>query len=120
LATTFTVSDSEATVKVVAKGELQSYLGEGNGPLNALDEALRRALTPAYPGVRSYELTDYRVRILDADQGTDAIVRTLIDTTDGNRTWTTVGVGTNVVEASWEALQDAYLYGLVKGYPMDE
>jgi len=115
-----TVSDSEATVKVVAKGELQSYLGEGNGPLNALDEALRRALTPAYPGVRSYELTDYRVRILDADQGTDAIVRTLIDTTDGNRTWTTVGVGTNVVEASWEALQDAYLYGLVKGYPMDE
>jgi len=110
------VTDSEATVKVFAKGESQIYVGEGNGPLNALDEALRRALRPAYPAVSTFELTDYRVRILDADLGTDAIVRTLIDVTDGNRTWTCVGVGTNVVEASWEALSDAYLYGIIKGY----
>jgi len=74
--------------------------------------ALRSALNTAYPHVDDFELTDYKVRILDQGHGTDAIVRTLIDMTDGERTWTTVGVGTNVIEASWEALHDGYLWGL--------
>ncbi len=106
--------DSEATVKLRARGETLSFVGEGHGPLNALDMALRTALKRAYPHVDDFELTDYRVRILDQGHGTDAIVRTLIDTTDGERTWTTVGVGTNVIEASWEALYDAYRWGLTK------
>ncbi len=106
--------DSEATVKLRVQGENHAYVGEGHGPLNALDHALRTALKQAYPHVDDFELTDYRVRILDQGHGTDAIVRTLIDTTDGERTWTTVGVGTNVIEASWEALYDAYRWGLTK------
>ncbi|MVA75636.1 citramalate synthase [Auraticoccus sp. F435] len=112
-------SDSEATVKLRARGEEQLFVGEGNGPVNALDAALRRALTPAFPVVDCYELTDYRVRVLEGSvragggHGTNAVVRVLIDTTDGERTWTTVGVGSNVIEASWEALSDAYLYGLL-------
>ena len=106
--------DSEATVKLRAKGITKALVGEGHGPVNALDIALRHALIDAYPQVDSFELTDYRVRILDQGHGTDAIVRTLIDTTDGERTWTTVGVGTNVIEASWEALYDAYRWGLMQ------
>ena len=106
--------DSEATVKLRARGEVLAYVGEGHGPVNALDKALRAALKQAYAHVDDFELIDYRVRILDQGHGTDAIVRTLIDTTDGERTWTTVGVGTNVIEASWEALYDAYRWGLTK------
>jgi 2-isopropylmalate synthase len=106
--------DSEATVKLLAKGVLRHLVGEGHGPLNALDVALRGALRQAYPAVDDFELTDFKVRILDQGHGTDAIVRTLIDMTDGSRTWTTVGVGTNVIEASWEALYDAYRWGLLK------
>ena len=106
--------DSEATVKLRARGEILAFVGEGHGPVNALDIALRAALKQAYPHVDDFELIDYRVRILDQGHGTDAIVRTLIDTTDGERTWTTVGVGTNVIEASWEALYDAYRWGLTK------
>lgn len=106
-------TDTEATVKLIAKGVERLYVGEGNGPVNALDQALRRALLDAFPEVSAYELTDYRVRILDQGHGTDATVRVLIDTTDGERDWTTVGVGENVIEASWEALSDAYLYGLI-------
>lgn len=104
---------SEAVVKLVAQGHVQYFVGEGNGPVNALDMALRRALTPVFPAVAGYELQDYRVRILDGSSGTEASVRVLIDTTNGERTWTTVGVGTNVIEASWEALCDAYRYGLI-------
>jgi 2-isopropylmalate synthase len=74
--------------------------------------ALRTALEPAFPHVADFELTDYRVRILDTGHGTDAIVRVLIDTRTGGRGWTTVGVGSNVIEASYEALADAYLYGI--------
>jgi len=107
-------ADTEATVKLEAKGAAQAFVGEGNGPVDALAQALRRALEPAFPHVMHYDLTDYRVRIIDTGHGTDASVRVLIDTRDGEHTWTTVGVGTNVIEASWEALSDAYLYGLVK------
>ena len=104
--------DSEAVVKVRARGVSYNLAGDGHGPLNALDVALRAALTQAYPKVDYFELTDFKVRILEQGHGTDAIVRTLIDMTDGERTWTTVGVGTNVIEASWEALYDGYRWGL--------
>ncbi|NLT30207.1 MAG: citramalate synthase [Propionibacterium sp.] len=106
-------SIAEATVKLTAGDQQQYEVGDGNGPVNALDHALRRALTPVYPLVADYRLTDYRVRILDQGHGTDAVVRVLIDTSDGERQWTTVGVGTDVIEASWEALTDAYRYGLL-------
>ncbi len=106
-------SDTECTVRLTAKGVSQRVVGEGNGPVNALDQAVRNALLPAYPVVADFELTDYRVRILDQGHGTDATVRVLIQTSDGRRLWTTVGVGQNIVEASWEALSDAYLYGLL-------
>lgn len=108
--------NSEASVKLLAKGEKFGLIGEGNGPVNALGDALVKALSSVYPQVSDYELTDYRVRILDEGRGTDATVRVLIDTSDGERGWTTVGVGTNVIEASWEALSEAYLYGIIKGY----
>ncbi len=106
-------TDTECTVRLTAKGRSQRVVGEGNGPVNALDHAVRNALTPAYPVVEKFELIDYRVRILDQGHGTDATVRVLIQTTDGLRAWTTVGVGQNIVEASWEALCDGYLYGLI-------
>jgi len=106
-------TDTECTVRLVAKGQSQRVVGEGNGPVNALDHAVRNALSPAYPVVEQFELIDYRVRILDQGHGTDATVRVLIQTTDGRRAWTTVGVGQNIVEASWEALSDAYRYGLI-------
>ncbi|CAA9304209.1 MAG: (R)-citramalate synthase [uncultured Friedmanniella sp.] len=106
-------TDTECTVRLSAKGQSQRVVGEGNGPVNALDHAVRNALLPAYPVVDLFELIDYRVRILDQGHGTDATVRVLIQTTDGRRAWTTVGVGQNIVEASWEALSDAYLYGLI-------
>lgn len=107
---------SEATVKVITQGKRHAVVGEGNGPVNALGAALVKALSVAFPQVAGFELTDFRVRLPDDDRGTDAIVRVLIDCSDGEHGWTTVGVGTNIIEASWEALSEAYLYGLVKGY----
>jgi 2-isopropylmalate synthase len=106
-------TDTECTVRLTAKGQSQRVVGEGNGPVNALDHAVRNALLPAYPTVEKFELIDYKVRILDQGHGTDATVRVLIETTDGLSAWTTVGVGQNIIEASWEALCDAYLYGLI-------
>ncbi len=105
---------SEATVKLVAGGVRTVAVGEGNGPVNALDEALRQALRPAYPELDEFELIDYRVRILDAEHGTDAITRVLIETTDNRSSWSTVGVAANVVEASWQALVDSLSYGLIR------
>ena len=105
---------SQAVVRVgIADAEPKPYVGEGNGPVNALDQALRQALTPRYPGLSEVELADYRVRLLDNGHGTDATTRVLIDTRLGTRMWTTVGVGGNIIEASWEALVDAYKYALV-------
>jgi 2-isopropylmalate synthase len=103
---------SEATVKLRAAGERLVTTGEGNGPVNALDQALRQAIGRAYPQVSAFELIDYRVRILDQGHGTDAVIRVLIQTTNGSDTWTTVGVGHNIIEASWQALRDAVTYGL--------
>jgi 2-isopropylmalate synthase len=89
------------------------FVGEGNGPVHALDQALRQALVPFEPRLAELELTDYRVRLLDNGHGTDATTRVLVDTRLAGQTWTTVGVGGNVIEASWEALADAYTYALV-------
>lgn len=103
---------SEATVKLHAGGARIVVTGEGNGPVNALDAALRAAIGQAYPEVAKFELTDYKVRILDQGHGTDAITRVLIETSDGESSWVTVGVGANVVEASWGALLDGITFGL--------
>jgi 2-isopropylmalate synthase len=80
--------------------------------VNALDQSLREAIGQAYPEVAKFELIDYKVRILDQGHGTDAVTRVLIETSDGAGSWVTVGVGHNVIEASWEALVDAVTYGL--------
>jgi 2-isopropylmalate synthase len=105
---------AEATVKIRAGGERIVTTGEGNGPVNALDQALRTALSQVYPELARFELIDFKVRILDTELGTDAITRVLIETTDGEHSWSTVGVGPNVVEAAWEAVTEAYVYGLLK------
>ena len=103
---------SEATIKLLAGGARIITTGEGNGPVNALDQSLREAIGQAYPEVAKFELIDYKVRILDQGHGTDAVTRVLIETTDGVSSWVTVGVGHNVIEASWGALVDAVTYGL--------
>jgi 2-isopropylmalate synthase len=105
---------AEATVKVRAGGERLVAVGEGNGPVNALDHALRTALGSAYPELAKLELIDYRVRIVDAAHGTDAVTRVLIETSDGETSWETVGVHPNIIEASWMALLDAVTYGLLR------
>ncbi|MDR7087463.1 2-isopropylmalate synthase [Aeromicrobium panaciterrae] len=107
-------ASSEATVKLTAGGVRLAVIGEGNGPVNALDHALRQAIEQVYPDVARFHLIDFRVRILDQGHGTDAITRVLIETTDGKDVWVTVGVGANIIEASWEALVDAFTYGLRK------
>jgi 2-isopropylmalate synthase len=104
---------SEATVRVLAGGRRVISTEEGNGPVNALDRALRKALERAYPQLAKMELTDYKVRIMPGRHGTDAVTRVLIETTDHEREWTTVGVHGNVIEASWLALHDAVRYGLL-------
>jgi len=103
---------SEATVKLMAGGARLVVTGEGNGPVNALDHALRQAIERLYPEIVKFELIDYKVRILDQGHGTDAITRVLIETSDGQSSWVTVGVGHNVIEASWEALIDGLTFGL--------
>ena len=108
------VATSEATVKLVAGGRRQVATGEGNGPVNALDHALRQALAGVYPELDRMELVDFRVRILEASHGTDAITRVLIETADDATTWQTVGVAANIVEASWRALVDGITYGLIR------
>jgi 2-isopropylmalate synthase len=104
---------TEATVKLLAGGRRVISTEEGNGPVNALDRALRHALEQVYPRLQDIELTDYKVRIVPGHGGTDAVTRVLVETTDGQRDWTTVGVHGNVVEASWLALHDAVRYGLL-------
>jgi 2-isopropylmalate synthase len=105
---------SEATVKVNVKGERIVSTGEGNGPVNALDRALRQALERLYPQLAELELVDYKVRILDGSHGTGAVTRVLIETSDGTTEWNTIGVDENLIAASWQAMQDAYTYGLLR------
>jgi len=87
---------------------------EGNGPVNALDQALRQAIGSRHPALARLHLTDYKVRVLDTNKGTGAVTRVLIDTTDGERSWSTIGVSENIIEASWQALSDAIVFGLLK------
>ncbi|KWW99620.1 transferase [Carbonactinospora thermoautotrophica] len=105
---------SEATVKLHAKGERIVATAEGNGPVNALDCALRLALERMYPDLAQLELVDYKVRILEGSHGTGAVIRILMETTDGETEWSTVGVDENVIAASWQALEDAVTYGLLR------
>jgi len=105
---------SEATVKLWVGDERMIATAEGNGPVNALDEALRGALVQHYPALKEFELADYKVRILEGSHGTGAITRVLLETAEAGRDWTTVGVHENVVEASWHALVDAPTYGLTR------
>jgi len=101
---------SEATVKVRVGEHIFHEVAEGNGPVNALNRALRKAILPFYPRLRNVHLTDYKVRILDSASGTAAMTRVLIDFSDGDRQWTTVGASTNIIEASWIALSDSVEY----------
>jgi 2-isopropylmalate synthase len=103
---------TEATVKVWIGDERRIAVGEGNGPVNALDQALRRALNGHFPAIEGIHLVDFRVRVLDTSIGTEAVTRVLIETSDGEESWFTVGVSENVIEASWMALVDAIVYGL--------
>jgi 2-isopropylmalate synthase len=106
---------SEATVRLEAKGERVVAVGEGNGPVNALDRALRSALEHTFPELATLELTDYKVRILEGSAGTDAITRVLIESSDAaGGSWSTVGVDENVISASWHALEEAVTYGLLR------
>jgi len=104
---------AEAMVKVRVQGELLHTAAEGNGPVNAMDNALRKALKDYYPQVAKFNLSDYKVRILDSDHGTEAITRVLIDTRNSTSRWSTVGASTNIIEASWRALADSMEYGLM-------
>lgn len=105
---------SEATVKIFAGGRRYMRVGEGVGPVDALDQALRTALKNVYAELDDMELIDFKVRILDTHQGTGATTRVLIEMADHKGTWRTVGIGDDVIEASWEALTDSYVYGLMK------
>lgn len=103
-----------AQLKIDVDGNIQVAAGEGNGPVNALDTALRQALSPFYPSVRQIRLTDYKVRVLDSKSATASKVRVLIESTDDTDSWTTMGVSCDVVEASWIALVDSFEYKLIK------
>ena len=105
---------SEATIKLSVEGERVVTTGEGAGPVNALDAALRQAITRFYPQVEDLKLTDFKVRVLDESTGTGAVTRVIIDTSDGTDSWGTIGVSENIIEASWEALVDSITYGLLR------
>jgi 2-isopropylmalate synthase len=102
----------EATVKLSVNGKPQYTAAEGEGPVNSLDAALRKALRPFYPKIDEIELDDYKVRIINGQQGTAARTRVLIDSTDGHTSWGTVGVSDNIIEASWLALVDSFEFKL--------
>jgi len=104
---------AEATVKVRVGDQVIHTAAEGNGPVSALDAALRKALLDVYPALAHVRLDDYKVRILDSDNGTGAAVRVLIDTKNGTRRWSTVGASTNIIEASWRAMADSLEFALM-------
>jgi 2-isopropylmalate synthase len=104
--------ETEATVKLVHHGERLVATAEGNGPVNALDRALRLALEPRVPELVGIDLVNFKVRILDETKGTQAVTRVLIDSSDGEETWGSIGVSENVIEASWEALLDSLEHGV--------
>lgn len=103
---------TEATIKLSVEGEELYTVADGNGPVNALDRALRKALLPVYPRLAEFHLVDYKVRIVDSGSATGATTRVLIDTRNGHQRWSTVGASTNIIAASWRALADSVEYGL--------
>jgi 2-isopropylmalate synthase len=105
---------SEGTMKVIVDGERELTASEGVGPVNALDRAMRKALTIFYPTLEEMRLVDYKVRVMETNRATEAVVRVLIQSTDGRDTWGTVGVSQNIMEASWLALVDSVSYKLMK------
>ena len=105
---------SRAHVVIRARGERIESEGTGNGPVNAIDNALRKGLEKIYPELNQLELTDYKVRILEGRLGTGAVTRVLVETSDGKGEWSTVGVHENVIAASAMALEDAVTYGLLR------
>ena len=105
--------ETEATVKIWVDGKRRIAVGEGNGPVNALDAAVRSALNGRYPEIDRVSLTDFKVRVLNTEQGTGAVTRVLLDSTNGERSWSTIGVSENIIEASWQALIDSLVYGLL-------
>jgi 2-isopropylmalate synthase len=105
---------STASLVISAGGNQIESQGSGNGPVNAIDTALRRALGDDFAALEGVHLTDYKVRVLDTGQGTGAVTRVLIDSSDGTRTWTTIGVSENIIEASWQALYDSLVFALVR------
>jgi 2-isopropylmalate synthase len=104
---------TEATIKIWVEGERYVRTAEGNGPVHALDEALRAAIGETYPHLRDIELVNFKVRILDESKGTGAVTRVLLDASDGRETWGSIGVSENVIEASWEALVDSLEAGML-------
>ncbi len=103
---------TEATIKIWIAGERYVRTAEGNGPVNALDRALREALSAVHPELAQIDLVNFKVRILDETQGTEAVTRVLLDASDGERVWGSIGVSENVIESSWEALVDSLQYGV--------
>jgi 2-isopropylmalate synthase len=101
-------------LKLTTAASCQHVVGEGDGPVNALDSALRKALTPVYPGISEMALVDYKVRVINSAEGTAARVRVVIESRDRNSVWSTVGVSENIIEASWIALVDAFEYKIHK------
>lgn len=105
---------AEATIKVRVGDQVLHTAADGNGPVNALDSALRKALEPAYPAIRRIKLIDYKVRVLNERAGTAAKVRVLVTSSENGRSWGTIGVSTNIIEASWRALVDSIEFGLMQ------
>jgi len=105
---------SRATVKISVGGDEELTVAEGNGPVNALDHALRKALVKFYPQIDKMHLVDFKVRTIEGAEGTAAKVRVLIDSRDDKEIWSTIGVSTNIIEASWHALVDSIQYKLSK------
>lgn len=111
---------TEATIKIWVNGERYVRTAEGNGPVNALDRALRDAIAATYPHLNDIDLVNFKVRILDETKGTGAITRVLLDASDGHDTWGALGVSENIIEASWEALVDSLEYGMQPGRPQHD
>lgn len=109
------ISVSEATIKIIVKGEYLMTVSEGNGPVNAIDAALRKALVPSFPQLADLRLVDYKVRILTPNAGTGAVTRVMIESADGHgENWSTVGVSSNIIDASYNALRDSIVYKLIR------
>src|SRR5205823_8646049 len=107
--------ETEATIKIWVDGERYVRTAEGNGPVNALDRALRAAIAEIYPHLEDIDLVNFKVRILDETKGTGAVTRVLLDASDGHEEWGSIGVSENIIEASWEALVDSLEYGMQSG-----